>query len=71
VRRRLRETPIRGVNGIYYFDHPGQFGLGWPFHTADPSLGQAQLVLQIQDGRHRVIGPQPYAEAAFQLPAWF
>jgi branched-chain amino acid transport system substrate-binding protein len=71
VRRRLRETPIRGVNGIYYFDHPGQFGLGWPFHTADPSLGQAHLVLQIQDGQHRVIGPRPYAEAAFALPAWF
>lgn len=71
VRRRLRETPVRGVNGIYYFDHPGQFGLGWPFHTADPSLGQAHLVLQIQDGQHRIIGPSPYAEVAFRRPSWF
>lgn len=71
VRRRLRETPIRGVNGIYYFDHPGQHGLGWPYDTADPSLGQAHLVLQIQDGRHRIIGPSPYAEAPFRTPSWF
>lgn len=71
VRRRLRETPVRGVNGTYYFDHPGQHGLGWPHDTVDPSLGQAHLVLQIQDGRHQIIGPGLYAEAPFRQPDWF
>ena len=31
--------------------------------TNDPSLSQAHLVLQIQDGEHRIVDPKPYVEA--------
>jgi branched-chain amino acid transport system substrate-binding protein len=71
VTRQLRRRPYRGVNGSYYFDHPGQHGVGWLGENGDPSLAQAHLVLQVQDGRHRIIAPGPYAEARFQVPAWF
>ena len=39
--------------------------------TADPSLGQAHLTFQIQDGVHRILRPAPYGEAAYRTPPWF
>jgi branched-chain amino acid transport system substrate-binding protein len=67
----LRSTPQRGVNGIYYFGEPGQSAIGYPFGTADPSLGQAQLVYQIQNGRPLVLSPPPHGDlTAFRLPLW-
>lgn len=68
VTDRLRTAPYRGVNGGYYFDHPGQHGLSWRYDTPDASLAQAHLVLQVQNGAHRIIWPPPYAEAPFVLP---
>jgi branched-chain amino acid transport system substrate-binding protein len=38
--------------------------------TRDPSLSQAHLVFQVQNGRHRVIAPAPYVEAGFRQPPW-
>jgi branched-chain amino acid transport system substrate-binding protein len=63
VANELRLSRYRGVNGAYSFDNPAQTGLNFPYTTSDPSLGQAHLVFQVQDGEHRVIGPAPYAEA--------
>ena len=60
---RLRLNRYRGVNGSYSFDNASQSGLNFPYTTSDPSLGQAHLVFQVQDGEHRIIGPAPYAEA--------
>ncbi len=71
VTSRLRATPHRGVNGSYYFDHPGQHGLSWHHDTPDASLAQAHLVLQVQNGAHRIIWPPTYAEASFVLPPSF
>jgi branched-chain amino acid transport system substrate-binding protein len=58
------------VNGAYFFDED-QSALAYPDMTLDPSLGQAHLVLQVQRGRHRVLGPAPYAEASFERPSWW
>jgi branched-chain amino acid transport system substrate-binding protein len=64
----LRRLRYRGVNGAYYLDNPGQSGLVFPDATPDPSLAQAHLVFQVQDGTHRIVSPPPYAEAAFRWP---
>lgn len=65
----LRHTVHRGVNGSYYFGHGRQCGLSYPFETPDPSLGQAHLVFQVQDGAHRIVYPRLYAESVFRPPA--
>jgi branched-chain amino acid transport system substrate-binding protein len=68
VSRELRHLRYRGVNGSYFLDNAEQSGLGFPDTTKDPSLGQAHLVLQVQDGSHRIISPAPYAESHFRVP---
>lgn len=60
----LRTTVHRGVSGAYYFGTPGQSCRAFPDECGDASLGQAHLVLQVQDQRHRVIGPTGFAEAS-------
>jgi branched-chain amino acid transport system substrate-binding protein len=71
VADRLRSVPYRGVNGSYSLDNAQQSGLAYPRMTRDLSLSQAQLVLQIQDGQHRILSPAPYVEAAFRPPSWW
>jgi branched-chain amino acid transport system substrate-binding protein len=71
VARSLRRAPHRGVNGSYFLDNERQSGLAYPDTTLDPSLGQAHLVLQVQDGTHRILSPEPYVEAAFRPPSWW
>jgi branched-chain amino acid transport system substrate-binding protein len=71
VAGRLRRVPYRGVNGSYFLDNARQSALAFPDMTPDPSLSQAHLVLQIQDGAHRVLSPAPYVEAVFRRPSWW
>lgn len=68
VSREVRRLRYRGVNGSYFLDNAEQSGLGFPDTTPDPSLGQAHLVLQVQDGSHLIISPPPYAESRFRIP---
>jgi branched-chain amino acid transport system substrate-binding protein len=70
VSRELRRLRYRGVNGSYFLDNAEQSGLGFPDTTPDPSLGLAHLVLQVQNGSHRIISPAPYAESSFRRPAY-
>jgi branched-chain amino acid transport system substrate-binding protein len=72
VARELRRITLRGVNGTYFLgSDERQCGLSYPDETLDPSLGQAQLVFQVQDGRQRILDPLPYADGSFATPAWF
>lgn len=66
----LRQVRHRGVNGGYAFSAPGQSALSYPDQTPDPSLGQAQLIYQIQGGAHRILDPAPYARADYHRPSW-
>jgi branched-chain amino acid transport system substrate-binding protein len=66
----LRHVIHRGVNGVYYLDSRDQSALAFPHATTDPSLGQAHLIFQVQQGRHRIIDPVPYAESSFCPPPW-
>jgi branched-chain amino acid transport system substrate-binding protein len=70
VAAELRRISHRGVNGSYFLGDPDQTGRSYPLETADPSLGQAHLVFQVQDGADRILHPAPYAESGFRLPAW-
>ena len=66
----LRQTAYRGLNGVYYLGSPGQASLSYPDTTPDPSIGQAQMVYQFQQGEPRVLGPEPHGTAeAFVVPA--
>jgi branched-chain amino acid transport system substrate-binding protein len=67
----LRRVPHRGVNGTYFLGHARQCGLSYPDETPDPSLGQANLIFQIQNGEHRILQPAPYADSSFRVPSWF
>jgi len=69
VSQALRRLRYRGVNGSYFLDNAEQSGLGFPDTTPDPSLGLAHLVLQVQNGSHRIISPAPYAESRFRSAA--
>ena len=71
VCRELRQSVVRGVIGSYWFANPEQRGLAYPDDTADPSLGQAHLIYQIQTGRHRPLAPSPYGDSRFVPPSWF
>lgn len=63
VSPRLRNLVHRGVNGTYWMNNPTQSPRTLLDHTLDASVAQAQLIFQVQNGRHRVIAPAPYAQA--------
>jgi branched-chain amino acid transport system substrate-binding protein len=65
----LRRTVFRGVNGAYHLGSPTQTCRLYPDDTPDPSVSQAHLVFQVQQGRHHIIAPAPYATRPF-LPGW-
>jgi hypothetical protein len=65
---RLRRMIHRGVNGSYQLGTSPQTNRSYPDESPDPSLSQAQLIFQVQDGRNRVIAPQLFAAASFQAP---
>jgi branched-chain amino acid transport system substrate-binding protein len=71
VSQEIRSLVHRGVNGSYYLGAKGQAAVAYPLASADASLAQAHLVYQIQDGKHRILSPDPQADSAFQVPPWF
>ena len=71
VAEELRQSILRGVNGVYYFGDASQAALSYEGASGDPSLSQAHLVFQIQGGRQRIIDPSPYSDGTFMLPPWF
>lgn len=59
----------RGTTGsISFVNHAG---LAYPDQTNDPSIAQPHIIVQIQNGEHKVISPAPYTSGDFQLPSWF
>ena len=66
----LRSSISRGVNGAYYLGSEGQVGLAFPDDTADPSISQAHLVFQVQNGKDIILDPAPYAYGVMKPPPW-
>ena len=67
----LRRSIHRGVSGAYWFDNPGQCGQSYSDMSGDPSLSQAHLIFQIQNGKDRILTPHLYGDGQFRLPPWF
>jgi branched-chain amino acid transport system substrate-binding protein len=58
----------RGITGsLRMVNHAG---VAFPGETNDPSLGQAHIIVQIQNKEHRVISPVPWSDGEFQQPRW-
>lgn len=66
----IRGMIHRGVNGGYYLNNDGQRGLVYPVETLDPSLGQAHLHFQIQNGQHKVVWPPPFVDGEYERAPW-
>jgi branched-chain amino acid transport system substrate-binding protein len=67
---RVSEKMIhRGVTGSISFINHG--GVHYPAQTQDPSLGQPHIIVQIQNGEHVIVSPEPYTTGEFQLPPWW
>jgi branched-chain amino acid transport system substrate-binding protein len=58
----------RGTTGsISFEDHTGR---QFPAQTADASLGQPHIIVQIQNGVQKVVSPAPFTSGTFVLPPW-
>ena len=58
----------RGTTGsISFVDHTG---VQFPAQTADASVGQPHIIVQIQDGQQKVVSPTPFTSGTFVLPSW-
>jgi branched-chain amino acid transport system substrate-binding protein len=58
----------RGVTGSISFEN--HTGRQFPSQTADASLGQPHIIVQIQDGQYKVVSPDPFTSGKFALPPW-
>ena len=53
----LRQSAFRGLNGVYVLGTPGQTNRSYPDEVPDPSVGQALMVYQYQNGSVRPLFP--------------
>jgi branched-chain amino acid transport system substrate-binding protein len=68
VARATEDVIHRGITGGISFENHA--GLQYPHQTADPTLGQSQIIVQIQNGEHVTVFPEPYTDGEFQSPPW-
>jgi len=66
----LSKMVYRGACGTYRFNKE-HYPNPYPSVEKDPSLGLSHQWLQIQGQKHRIISPELYAGAQFELPWWF
>ena len=69
---RIRRNIYRGVQGATAFVLPYQAARTYPTETRDPSLGMPHQFLQVQNHleQGKLIAPEPYETATFQVPPW-
>ena len=58
----------RGTTGAISFEN--HTGRQFPAQTADASLGQPHIIVQIQNGVQKVVSPTPFTSGTFVLPPW-
>jgi branched-chain amino acid transport system substrate-binding protein len=68
VAKATEQVIWRGVTGAISFEN--HTGRQFPAQTADASLGQPHIIVQIQDGQYKVVSPDPFTSGKFVLPAW-
>lgn len=67
----IKKARYEGVCGTYTFDRPEQVPLIHPWQTPDVKAGISHLLLQVQDGQHRIIAPDELAEVKIKPAPWF
>ena len=68
VAKATEEVIWRGTTGgISFLSHTG---IQFPAQTADASIGQPHIIVQIQDGVQKVVSPTPFTSGTFVLPSW-
>jgi len=67
----IRKLRYEGVCGTYTFDRPEQAPVVHPWQTEDVKAGISHLLLQVQDGKHRIIAPEELAEVKIKPAPWF
>ncbi len=67
----IRKLRYEGVCGTYSFDRPEQAPLVHPWQTEDVKAGISHLLLQVQDGKHKIIAPDELAEVKIKPAPWF
>ena len=68
VAKATEQVIWRGVTGAISFEN--HTGRQFPAQTADASLGQPHIIVQIQDGQYKVVSPDPFTSGKFVLPSW-
>jgi branched-chain amino acid transport system substrate-binding protein len=66
----IRKARYEGVCGTYTFDRPEQVPLIHPWQTEDVKAGISHLLLQVQDGQHKIIAPEELAEVKIRPAPW-
>lgn len=68
----LLDLPYRSVAGMIRYDRRWQAVVPYPNATKDPSLGLPHLFYQLgsPDEPAHLVAPEPFADAAFELPPW-
>ena len=72
----VRVNPYRGVCGFLDMNNKYQEGVHYPDNgydicTSDIEKGMAQLYVQVQNGAHKIIYPDPIKEAALIKAPWW
>jgi branched-chain amino acid transport system substrate-binding protein len=67
----IRKAKYEGVCGTYTFDRPEQAPLVHPWQTEDVKAGISHLLLQVQNGQHKIIAPEELAEVKIKPAPWF
>jgi branched-chain amino acid transport system substrate-binding protein len=67
----IRKLRYAGVCGTYTFDRPEQAPLVHPWQTEDVKAGISHLLLQVQNGQHKIIAPDELAEVKIKPAPWF
>jgi hypothetical protein len=66
----LAKMVFRGATGTIRYNKE-HYPNPYPDVERDPSLGMTHQYLQIQNQKHLLIAPDPYASTQFVLPWWF
>ena len=68
----LLQLPYRSVAGTIRYHPKRQAAVPYPDATSDPSMGLPHLFYQLHDPEDppALIAPEPFTDAAFELPPW-
>jgi len=64
----IKSHPYDGTTG--HIDFSDVETPTYPVNAATPEEGVTHLFFQVQDGQHKIVGPEVYKETDYQTPPW-